>query len=234
MTWLAGVDGCPKGWFRICRDRVSGELAFDVVETPEELLIREPRPALVALDIPIGLPATGSRECDIEARALLGPRRSSVFPAPLRPALRAASREEASEITAHIHGKRVSVQAWAIHPKIRAVDRWLASDPLARRAVREVHPEVSFLGWNGGRPMRWSKKARDGRAERCALAASWLDEDALRRARGEYLRKDVASDDILDAIAALWTAHRIAEGAARTLPASPPRDETDLPMQIVF
>jgi len=234
VTWLAGVDGCRTGWLRICRDPASGELAFDVVETPEALLTREPRPALVALDIPIGLPATGSRQCDVEARSLLGPRRTSVFPAPLRPALRAASREEASAITARIHGKRVSIQAWAIHPRIRAVDRWLASDPLARCAVREVHPEVSFLEWNGGRPMRWSKKTRDGRAERCALATAWLGEEALRRARDELPRKGVAPDDILDAIAALWTAHRIAEGTARTLPASPPRDETGLPMQIVF
>jgi predicted RNase H-like nuclease len=35
--------------------------------------------AAVAVDIPIGLPATGPRSCDVEARQRLGPRRSSVF-----------------------------------------------------------------------------------------------------------------------------------------------------------
>jgi predicted RNase H-like nuclease len=56
----------------------------------------------------------------------------------------------------------------------------------------------------------------------------------LSRARGEHLKKDLADDDIVDAIAGLWTAHRIANGTAEALPSPPPRDETGLPMQIVF
>jgi predicted RNase H-like nuclease len=43
------------------------------------------------IDIPIGLTASGPRSCDLEARRLLGPRRSSVFPAPAREVLRAWS-----------------------------------------------------------------------------------------------------------------------------------------------
>ena len=48
----------------------------------------------------------------------------------------------------------------------------------------------------------------------------------MQRARGEYLKKNLADDDVADAIAGLWTAHRIADRTAETLPASPPRDET--------
>ena len=40
-------------------------------------------------------------------------------------------------------------------------------------------------------------------------------------------------NDILDAIATLWTAHRILDGMAETLPPSPPQDEAGLPMRIV-
>ena len=50
---------------------------------------------VVAVDIPIGLleePITGGRECDKEARLMLGtPRRSSVFTPPTRAALASAT-----------------------------------------------------------------------------------------------------------------------------------------------
>ncbi len=234
MNWLAGVDGCRKGWFRVCRETTSGELVFDVVETVTELVARPPGPAIVALDIPIGLPAGGARACDREARALLGPRRNSVFPAPVRPAVTAATREEASQITMGIDGRRVAAQAWAIYSKIRAADAALASSPVTRSAIREVHPEVCFWAWNGRRPMKWAKKKREGQHERLVLAEAWLGEGVLGQARGNYLKKDLADDDVLDAIAGLWTAHRIADGLAETLPALPPRDETGLPLEIVF
>ncbi len=234
MRWLAGVDGCRKGWFRVCRDTTSGELAFDVIETVEELVTQPPGPLIVALDMPIGLPASGARECDRAARAHLGPRRSSVFPAPIRAAVTATRREEASEITAQVDGRRVGVQAWAIYRKIRGVDEALAASSSVRAAIREVHPEVCFWAWNGRRPMEWAKKKPEGLRERVALAEAWLGEGILERARGEYLKRDLADDDVVDAIAGLWTAHRIADGTAETLPASPPRDETGLPMEIVF
>ncbi|MFL5635521.1 MAG: DUF429 domain-containing protein, partial [Gemmatimonadaceae bacterium] len=45
---------------------------------------------------------------------------------------------------------------------------------------------------------------------------------------------DAADDDILDAFAALWTAERVARGAAITLPhADPPMDSVGLPMRML-
>jgi len=128
----------------------------------------------------------------------------------------------------------VSCQAWNLVPKIRAVDALLREDAAARRAIHEVHPELSFWAWNGGVPMQAAKKSRAGRAERLRLAEKWLGEDLLARARGDQLRRDLADDDILDAVAALWTAHRIAAGRAERLPASAPRDAHGLEMAIVF
>jgi predicted RNase H-like nuclease len=45
--------------------------------------------AVVAIDIPIGLPDTGRRQADLEARAVVGPRWRSVFLSPVRAALQA-------------------------------------------------------------------------------------------------------------------------------------------------
>jgi predicted RNase H-like nuclease len=52
---------------------------------------------VTAIDIPIGLPGGRPRTVDGEARRLLGPRASSVFPAPARGTLDASSYEEACE-----------------------------------------------------------------------------------------------------------------------------------------
>jgi len=234
MAWFAGVDGCRKGWFRACRNPHSGELRFDVVATVEAVLAQSPRPAVVALDMPIGLPPSGPRACDVAARRCLGSRRSSVFRAPIRPALEAGSRLEADAITRAVEGKGVGAQAWGIYPKVRALDAMLAGAPSARAAIWEVHPEVSFWAWNGRTPMRFGKKEPAGRREREALAEDWLGAGILGRARGDQPKKDLADDDILDAIAALWTAHRIEDGTSESLPESPPTDESGLPMRIVY
>jgi predicted RNase H-like nuclease len=81
--------------------------------------------------------------------------------------------------------------------------------------------------------MAFAKKRPEDLAERLAFAAKWLGSGVLSRTRGDYLRKDLAGDDILGAVAALWMAHRIAAREAETLP-FPPRDEIALPIQIVF
>lgn len=234
MSWLSGVDGCRAGWFRACREDLTGELRFGVVENVADLVRSAPYPTIVAVDIPIGLPERGSRACDVAARRCLGARRSSVFPAPVRAALAATSREEASEITCRIDGRRVAAQAWGISSKIRDVDAALTSGADLRAAIREVHPEVCFWAWNGGEPMSFAKKKKPGRAERIRLVEGWLGADIVERAREGYAKKELADDDVLDAIAALWTAHRIAAGTSVSLPERPPRDDENLPMQIVY
>ena len=94
------------------------------------------------IDIPIGLPDSGSRRCDIEARKMIGERRSSVFPAPVRGLLGAATYEEAVARSRAIHGKSLSKQAFAILPKIEEVDRLMT--PERQCHLVEVHPEACF------------------------------------------------------------------------------------------
>ena len=82
--------------------------------------------------------------------------------------------------------------------------------------------------------MTAGKKSPEGRAQRLALAEGWLGAGLLAGARGHHPKARLADDDILDAMATLWTAKRIADGTARSLPEDPPLDATGLPMRIVY
>jgi predicted RNase H-like nuclease len=217
------------------RNTTTQEIRFEILATAGALLHLIPRPEILCVDIPIGLPERGARECDRLARALLGwPRRSSVFPAPIRPALEAADREEASRITARIDGRRVPCQAFGLFAKIRAMDELLRTNPEARERIREVHPELSFWAWNGRQAIRESKKTRAGKQSRLRLVDAWLGPGVLEAARVGSRRSELADDDILDAVAVLWTATRIAAGTARILPDGPRGDATGLRMEIVY
>jgi predicted RNase H-like nuclease len=229
VSVLVGVDGCRGGW--IAAERAGGRFACARVERLERLFARSLPPDVVAVDAPIGLLERGARECDRAARALLGSRRSSVFPAPLRPLLAAASYPEASCLRRAIEGKGLSRQSWAIVPKILELDHLLRGSAAARAAVREVHPELSFLKLNRDRPLEASKRRPEGRAQRHALLRAWCG-DAIDRALAERRALGCAADDVLDAFAALWTAERIACGVALSFPADPPRDACGLPMAI--
>src|SRR5215210_2861208 len=114
---LRGVDGCPAGWLAVSLDLRTARVTPEVF-TDAASLFRDP--ALVtAIDIPIGLPGSGRRTVDGEARRLLGGRASSVFPAPARVTLSAISYREACVASQEACGKSLSQQSYAILPKIR-------------------------------------------------------------------------------------------------------------------
>ena len=131
-----GIDGCPGGWFVVGCGRLGW--AYGIVGRLDELVERAPR-AQVLIDIPIGLPHVKrpTRRCEVEARAMLGPRRSSVFNVPCREALAAGDYAEASAINHQILGRKLSKQAWAIAPKIREVDDLLRLRPELRGRIRD-------------------------------------------------------------------------------------------------
>jgi predicted RNase H-like nuclease len=233
VTLVCGADGCRAGWVALIKDLATGVISWRLCRTVADLAHGEPAPQIAAIDIPIGLPDRGARECDLQARKLLGRGRgSSVFPAPIRPVLDAASYEEACRIRFQEEGKKLSIQTWRIVPKIREVDDLLRQDLALQAVVREVHPEVSFFTLAGERSMQHSKKTRAGKEERKSLLepvyGRWL---ATALAETRALR--CSEDDVLDAFAALWTAGRIASGTSRSLPGTPPQDSFGLRMEIV-
>jgi predicted RNase H-like nuclease len=234
MTTIVGADGCRSGWLCIFEELPSRKLGSKIFGTVADLVVAAPDLGLLAIDIPIGLTETGPRECDVAARAMLGPiRRSSVFAAPIRPALHATSYAAACEESFRAQHKKLSRQSWAIYPKIRELDDLLRSRSDLRERIYEVHPEVSFTAWNGASFVE-SKKKLPGFAARHELVSRYFGEHAYETIRARYPRKEVANDDILDAFAALWTAERIVSGAARTLPADPPVDAAGLPMRMMY
>lgn len=89
MLDVIGVDGCAGGRIAVSRDTRGAIKCIRVNRFAE--LFDNSHPRVVAVDVPIGLLERGGRECDAEARRLLGGRRSSVFPAPIRPILTATS-----------------------------------------------------------------------------------------------------------------------------------------------
>ena len=78
MTLVVGVDATKKGWVAVLveDDALVDAHAFSTIA---ELASQLPDVAVIGVDIPIGLPDSGRRVADIEARELVGPRRSSVF-----------------------------------------------------------------------------------------------------------------------------------------------------------
>ncbi len=230
---VCGADGCRGGWIRVIKDLDTGAISWRLCAMAHELASAEPVPDLIGVDIPMGLPERGPRLCDLEARRLLGRGRgSSIFPAPIRPILTAASYEEACRIRVGIEGKRLSRQSWGIIPKIREMDELLRRDPILRERVREVHPEVSFFFMAGQRALRYGKKTPMGREERCRLLEPHFGPWPATALR-EPIGPGIGADDILDAFAALWTAERMARGTAEMLPPTPPRDRFGLPMEII-
>ena len=229
MSGLFGVDGCPEGWIAASRTP-AGNVALRRLSSLTEL--GDAR--VIAIDIPIGLVDAGQRACDQQARRALGRRSSCVFTAPIRPFFNATTYGEACAIGRSApgnHGKALSKQAWNIMPKVRGIGDLLQSTPAWQRIVYEVHPEVTFLELSGGVSLP-SKKTPDGRESRSALLAGPFGVGVFAATdRRRELR--CAADDILDAIAALWTAERISAGTARSLPAAPPIDRCGLPMRIM-
>ncbi|MDE2992614.1 MAG: DUF429 domain-containing protein [Chloroflexota bacterium] len=244
---FVGVDGCPYGWFSVGLDDSDG-YEVQAFTTFRELLAHYREARLVLVDIPIGLPqGEEGRECDPEARQLLGrPRGSSVFPTPTRRTVMQAAAAPndyggAAEIERRFAGKGISKQAFAIAPKIAEVDTVLLDrGASATPPVREVHPEVCFWALNHRQPMRSRKKTRDGEDERLRVLRETepRTQDIFDQACSDFLSRIVARDDILDALAAAVTA-KLGLGCLdnyqlRTLPECPPRDCEGLPMEMVY
>ena len=186
--------------------------------------------ALNVVDMPIGLADAKRprRAVDAEARALLGPRRSSVFTPPCREALAAPDYPGANTAQRAATGQGLAKQAYYLGPKMREADALARA--LGQDRLREGHPELAFLSLIGA-PMPAYKKTPEGAAaRRDALRAAGLDPDALPRPDA----KGWAADDLLDACALLLVAERIARGEGRRVPDAPLEDAAGLRAEIWF
>lgn len=216
MPAVAGVDAYHRGWVAIVTDegRVVRSL---LAPTFRHMRERLGNAVLIGIDIPIGLPESGTRPADLAARAFVGPRRSSVFATPTRAAIACPSYREARQVLPSL-----SAQSYALRKKILEVE----ADRDER--VFEIHPEVSFAALAGGH-LHHSKRSWNGQMERRRLlaGAGLVLPDELDAGA------EAGADDVLDATVAAWSAGRKARGEAKTLPAEA-LDETESAVAIWY
>jgi predicted RNase H-like nuclease len=146
--------------------------------------------------------------------------------------LQARSYNEACELSFEAQGRKLSKQTYNILAKIRAVDALLQSEGSLSQRLVEVHPELSFHQWNNGIPMAHAKKKAEGLHQRLHLVEARFP-GAFAEIRGRYKRREVADDDILDALACLWSAERVACGNHLHVGQPGQIDACGLPMQIL-
>ena len=233
---LAGVDGCRAGWVVVVAQGDAQDAQAHQVRICarfDDVLGLEPAPAVIAVDMPIGLlvePQPGGRDCDRLARRLLGRRASSVFTPPPRPLLDATRYEQ-------VRGYGLSIQAFNILPKIREVDRVMT--PALQHRVYEAHPELAFRTL-ASRPMQQRKMTVAGREERLRVLeqAPYPLFQGIRMAFAHTLRgcqrTQVAPDDILDAYVLVGTALRIWHAQGCRVPCVPTCDQKGLRMEIWY
>ena len=231
---FVGVDGCRKGWIAVVLD--SGHnWKIDVYKSIGVLWEALSPPLIMLIDIPIGLPESDRRACDLETRKLLGPRGSSVFAVPCRKALKARTYRRACRINRQTAGVKLSLQTWNIFAKIKEVDQWLQNNRQVCTMVRESHPELCFWSLSGGHAMAHSKKTVQGFSERHTLLQKHYTQTVpiVDQALGRYRRKDLARDDILDALVLAISA-RYSSGSPITVPLKTEMDKKGRPMEIVY
>jgi predicted RNase H-like nuclease len=236
VSRFVGVDGCPGGWFAAGIDEDGSGRGADhgLYAEFDGVLSAYPDAERLLVDIPIGLPDAGRRDCDVAARERLGSRASTVFFAPCRAVLDATDHETASAINRERTGYGLSIQAWHLVPRIRAVDVAVRSSPGDGR-VLEAHPELCFAALGDG-PVSEPKSTAAGRSERLdRLRPVLTDIDGVYEAcLSAYHRRDVARDDVLDALVLAVAAARPLARVPDVAPGAVPRDRTGLPMEIRF
>ncbi|WP_244480683.1 DUF429 domain-containing protein [Mesorhizobium sp. Root157] len=247
---IVGVDGCKGGWIAVSADPGHAP-AVRIYATFAALVADLPANALIAVDMPIGLPdftGEGGRGPESLARPLLKERQSSVFSIPSRSAVYAetapfttvdewyAAHRRASAVARQTSEppRGISIQAFGIFSKIREIDALLVAEPALRTRIYESHPEVAFCRLNNGEPMSLPKKIKGavnpaGMAQRKALlcrygyAQAFVDQSPPPGA---------ALDDFLDAAAMMLIAARIVLGEARSLPDPPLLDRHGISVAI--
>lgn len=211
--YVTGADGCAAGWVCFKVDTCTLATTVEIIADISARLGDRPKDiAVLAIDVPIGL-LDGPRRCDRSARKLLGfPRCTSVFSPPCRGALSQSDYAHASQTNLTRTLRRLTIQAWAITPKIKHLDDVIR--PEHQAWVYEVHPEVSFWCLNNCTPMAHSKSRVVGRVERLSLLKRQFPE--IERHVSER-PNGVRIDDLLDAAVAAWSGMRIWQGMAESV-----------------
>jgi predicted RNase H-like nuclease len=227
LVWVRalGLDGFARGWVAVLLDGEISELSFhpDITDA-----LRQPFDR-AGIDIPVGMPDDGTRDCDLLARERLRPHASRVFTGARRWLWQAFDDPDKANTEATRRGQsRASRQLWHLGTKIMQVDAYIRAN--ASLDIREVHPELVFLRLNRDRPLP-SKKSAEGLSLRQRLLRRAGFPDIAEWTTRMRLGTGAKPDDVLDACAVAIAAREpvgsLPEGA-------PPVDGCGVKMQIWF
>lgn len=226
MTVVVGADGARGAWVAASLDRRRATLHPAPAFADVLAIAAAVDACAIGVDMPIALAATAPRQADVEARALLGSRRSTLFPTPVIDVLEASDYDDACRRSRAACGKAISKQAWNLMPMVRQVRAQLTSDDAER--VFEVHPESTFVQLTG-EPLP-SKKTAAGVGRRLAALRQHIDnlDEALARAPA-----DCAVDDAIDALTVAVSARRFVDGDAVVFGNNAGSDPTGHPLRII-
>ncbi len=206
----AGADVWKGRWVVVVLDDGRYHRAF-VAPTLDVVLDQLRDVAVLGVDMPIGLPASGTRRAADElARKYVGPRWQSVFLTPSLAIVEADTHTKANQTAVANGWDGISAQAYGLRRMILQVQ------PLAELDARvyEVHPEVSFVRANAQRALPWPKTSWNG----AGLRRSILREQGILIPDDLDVAGAAGVTDVLDAAIAAWSAARIARGEGESLP----------------
>src|SRR6267378_2956132 len=213
MTTFVGIDGIPGGWVAVYLSD-NGDQRFAYAKSAARLLADPYDRAMI--DMPIGLPERGYRQCDIEARALVGPR---VF---LGARWGVWNFKTLGEANAHYWnqegvGRGISMQLFCIREKLQELNEV----PVPPRLF-EAHPEMIF--WRIAGRVLASKNTAKGRAERIEI----LKEKGIGRVQrwlGSATGQVLAGTTLLMHVPAPWQLAIVLAGCPQmgTLSSGEPR-----------
>ena len=228
MSLIIGIDGCKSGWFSIWENQ-DKSIHSSVFSNLNELknFFKNESQLILGIDMPVVLSEVIPRQADQLARKLLSKKASSVFTAPTPEMLDQPNYEKASLVSKRLFGKSMSLQSWYLFPKIKDVQTMIHHEDMQ---IYEIHPELSFRAMNNEQVILESKKTQEGFALRNALLSMHFKNFIFEDIRNQHARKDVMDNDILDALAVLWSAKRIQSNQASFLPQAPEKPN----MQIVY
>ncbi|MCU4162683.1 DUF429 domain-containing protein [Carboxylicivirga caseinilyticus] len=155
----------------------------------------------ILIDMPMGLSTPGfPRTIDATLRKQLPKRGSTVFNVPCKAAVYENDFNKAKQLNIETEGKSLSIQTLNIKYKIKELDEYLTQDETETKFI-ESHPELCFNNLNKG--ILLSKKSTpQGLTERLEILQKW-DSNIIpvyQKAFQQFKRKDVKSDDIVDAL----------------------------------
>lgn len=190
-------------------------------ESFQEILDEHPAYAVIVVNAPIGFSDSGEqalRQCDLEARALLGRRGITIRRSPTRCTLF----EQGDARDDHLD----AVTAMRVPMMIEVAAEM---SPYRQRQVYEGNPELSFYFLNRESPMRYSKLRAMGRDERRDVLVEKIN--GIEKIADA---KVAPTKHLLDAAALLFSARRVFLHAAKRLPMDAQWDSEGLRMEIVY